>query len=175
VNGETPDNVIAIETRFTEAPPVDWKPRDYLSCQHEHTMLDEVLRTVGCRDCGEERLDLFEVLLHLARTWRRWQYEAEQLHKLNTEYNTNRRETWERSRDRHIGANPDHKARYWTTMADGFVAPREFVDTDGGARLQGGMTMPQDCRPCYGLYARFDSRWMVRRKPEPPPGKLEPA
>lgn len=28
---DPPDNVIAIETKFTEAPPVDWKPRDWLA------------------------------------------------------------------------------------------------------------------------------------------------
>lgn len=159
MTGEIPDNVIAIETKFTEAPPIDWKGRDYLACQHQHTMLDTVLRTVGCRDCGEERLDLFEVLFHLATTWSRWHREAEALRKLNLEYTGNERDKWERARDRHMSARPDHSG----TLQLG---------RKGWSWTNAETTQP--CRVCFRLERDYDPRWYPA-KAEPPPGKLTPA
>lgn len=157
---DLPDNVVAIETKFTEAPPVDWKPRDYLACQHEHTMLDDKLRTVGCRDCGEERLDPFEVLLHLAHVWHRWHREAEQLQKLNLEYRDNQRDKWERARDRHLVANPTH--------SDSF-RPRRRIENRGIWR-----SGEQPCATCDRIEQDFNPSWYPTPVPEPPPGKLTP-
>jgi hypothetical protein len=106
------DNVIEIATRFTEAPPVDVLRAEYDDCRHEHTAINERIRTISCVDCREERLDPIEVLISLARQWRRWQYEAEQLRKLNNDYYRIEREKWERRRDRHLSAHPDHRSRY---------------------------------------------------------------
>lgn len=147
-----PDNVVAIATRWTEVPPVDRMDRDWRACKHAHTMLDETLRTVGCRDCGEERLDPFEVLIHLSRMWRDWQREADELRKLNAEYRSNQRDKWERARDRHLGANPDHAG----------TLRQEYR----GSWTRG----EQPCRTCDRLEQQYDRRWNTA--PEPPPGKL---
>lgn len=141
-----PDNVVSIETRFAEAPPVELLQWRYDACRHAHTYLDATLRTVGCRDCGEERLDPFEVLSALAAQWRAWQREAETLRKLNAEYHANRRATWERARDRHLGARPDH---------------RDVLEAD----LASGV-LPRNCRPCYSLVLHHERRWDVPAVPE---------
>jgi hypothetical protein len=147
------DNIVEIATRFTEAPPIEVRQRQYDDCQHEHTIIDEKLRIVSCVDCREERLDPMEVLIHLARVWRRWRNEADELRKLRTEYREIEREKWERARDRHLGANPSHIAS--------FDATRRSWSRDG-------------CRICSSLEVRWNSRWEVTRAPEPPPGPLEP-
>lgn len=157
------DNVIAISTKFTDAAPVEMLQHRYDACRHEHTILDDKLRTVACRDCGEERLDPFEVLSRLARQWRMWQHEADVVRKLNAEYRDNQRAKWRGARDRHLGANPDH-ARRFVTLPDGEQVP-----------IDGGGTIPRDCRPCGNLFLHFDSRWVPSRAPEPPSGKLDPA
>lgn len=160
----TEDNVIAISTKFTDAAPVEMLQPRYDACRHEHTVLDDRLRTVACRDCGEERLDPFEVLSRLARQWRMWQHEAEVVRKLNAEYRDNQRAKWRAARDRHLGARPEH----FGALDDGEMVPVALV----GATT--GWTMRGDCRPCYSLLVRFDSRWVPRRAPEPPSGKLQP-
>lgn len=148
-----PDNVIAIATRFAGGAPVELLEQRYDTCRHEHTYLDAALRTVGCSDCGEERLDPFEVLAMLAKTWRRWHHEAEQLRKLRAEWQTIEQEKWARARDRHLTANPSHT-----------VTPGRSSWSRGG------------CRICYHLEVRWNPRWEASRAaPEPPPGKLEPA
>ena len=151
MNRDLPDNVVSIETKWTEAPPIEPKPWDYMQCRHEHTWLDPKLRTVGCRDCGEERLDPYEVLLYLASEWSSWKREADKLRELNAEYRTNQRDKWVRSCERHLNAHPDHHALHFLTDADGSVIPR-----DRG-------TIPRDCRQCASLVIRFDSRWIVKR------------
>jgi hypothetical protein len=156
---DIPDNVVSIETRFSEAAPVTLLRERWDACRHEHTWLDGRLRTVGCRDCGEEHLDPFAVLESLALQWSRWQREAETLRKLNTEYHSNQRAQWERARDRHLGANPLHMGLHFSTQADGTVVPRDYVREDG---LR-GVTIPRDCRRCGSLTSRFDSRWIVSR------------
>ena len=113
------DNVIAISTRLNEAAPVEVLRERWDSCRHEHTSLDLRLRTVGCRDCGEERLDPFEVLAHLARTWSRWHWEAEQLRKLRAAEQASSLARWERARDRHLGANPGHSIDLTRTAWEG--------------------------------------------------------
>lgn len=116
-------NVVDITTKFHEAPPiVDDTPRSWArECDHKHTSIDTVLRTVGCRDCGEERLDPIEVLISLCRQWDRWRYEAEQLTKLRTEQREHEAGVWTRARDRHLDANPDHSidlTRHGWTASD---------------------------------------------------------
>ena len=106
--GSEHDNVIAISTRLNESPPVEVLRERYDSCRHEHTVLNQRLHTVDCRDCGQERLDPFEVLVHLASTWSRWHHEAESLRKLRADERAASLAAWERARDRHIGANPGH-------------------------------------------------------------------
>ena len=155
---DIPDNVVSIETRFHEVPPVEHKPYDYLACKHLHTWLDDKLRTVGCRDCGEERLDPFEVLLSLASQWRRWQHEAEMLRKLNGEYTANQRDKWERARDRHLSANPDHRATF---------NPHRREENRGLWRRG-----EQPCRVCDRVEQDYNPRWYPTRAAEPPPGKL---
>lgn len=105
------DNVISLAERLTgnkDSAPIERKPKDYLACQHPRTLIDEVLRTVSCRDCAEDRLDPIEVLLGLARQWDRWQYEYKALVDLRRKQADDERSRWERSRDRHLAANPDH-------------------------------------------------------------------
>jgi hypothetical protein len=172
-------NVVSIETRFSEAAPVELLQQRYDACRHEHTWLDEKLRLVGCSDCGEERLDAFEVLVHLAKTWRSWKREAENVRRVNAEYHANLRATWERARERHLGAHPEHLPRHFVTQADGSVVPHEYI-----AAMEYNMRrtpssygyavkIPDDCRACGRLVMQFDSRWIVRSAPEPPPGKLD--
>jgi hypothetical protein len=158
-------DVVDIGAKFHEAAPVEVKPRDYLACQHKHTMLDEKLRTIGCRDCGEERLDPFEVLVSLARQWGRWKHEAEGLRKLNAEYQENERAKWDRSRDRHLNAHPDHRAAFDAAIA---------ALGDPSRRPLGYSSREFPCSTCSRVFFRFDSRWIVRRAPEPPSGQLAP-
>jgi hypothetical protein len=72
---------------MTEIIDVDFKPkpvgeidepelrirrRHELKCQHRRTTVDEVTRSVECRDCGAT-LDATEILLEWAREWnKRW-------------------------------------------------------------------------------------------------------
>ena len=51
-------------------------------CQHEQTIVDEVVRSVECGTCGAP-LDAFQVLLEYARKerhWRHWQAEVSRCH-----------------------------------------------------------------------------------------------
>lgn len=157
------DNVVSIEARLAAVPPLDVKDRDWLGCDHKATVVDDVLRTVSCRTC-HERLDPIEVLIRLAREWRSWRWQWDQLQKANAEYRDNRKASWERARDRHLGAHPDHERRDWITLGDGQTVPRGLEGN--------GMTPPRDCRQCYSLAVRMDHRWVVRRGPEPPSGRL---
>ena len=113
------DNVVDIATRMTEAPPIEVRRRGWDDCGHRHTIIDLKLRTVGCVDCGEERLDPIEVLIALSHQWADWKRQAEQLRKLNEDYATNQRAQWERARDRHLSAHPDHEKRHFVTLKDG--------------------------------------------------------
>lgn len=149
------DNVIEIGTRFKEAPPVEVRERDYSACQHEHTLIDEKLRIVSCADCREERLDPIEVLIGLGRTWRRWQREAKDLRELNREHRDNERSMWERARDRHLSAHPDHRAAFDPTRNSWGPADDR-------------------CHQCYALEVRYRSQWYPTQAPEPPPGRLMP-
>ena len=105
--------VVSITARMQEAPPLEIRRRGYDECGHHHVDLDLTLRTVNCRDCGEERLDPFEHLAYLAREWRHWALQIERLNKLEHEYADRERAKWERARDRHLHAHPDH-ALDWT-------------------------------------------------------------
>lgn len=69
----------------SELIEVDFRPRDqdidpalrikrhnrYKDCEHWRTLIDENLRTVKCRDCGEQ-LDPVEVLILWAEHWERY-------------------------------------------------------------------------------------------------------
>jgi len=176
---ETPDNVVSIETRLNEVAPLEVARPEWDACRHEHIWLEESLRTCTCRDCGAERVDPFDVLVRLARKWSRWQREAEQLRTLNREYEDNQKARWERARDRHLNAHPEHRARHFIGLPDGAVVPQQYVAARDQRARQGGygigITIPQDCRQCGSLVVGFDSRWLPSRAPEPPPGKLDPA
>ncbi len=139
------DNVVDISTRFSEAPPIDVRRGGWDDCGHKHTIIDEKLRTVSCADCGEERLDPIEVLLSISRQWHSWRRDANALRKLNLEYQSNQREQWERARDRHLNAHPDHRAM--------FNPSRGSWEGDG-------------CRQCHKLESRHNFRWY----PTPAPG-----
>lgn len=152
-----PDNIVNIATRLTEVAPLEVARREWDACKHEHVWLEESLRTCTCRDCGAERVDPFDVLVHLARQWSRWQREAEQLGKLNREYRDNQRDKWERSRDRHLNANPEHRL--------GFKPTRRI---ERGGWLRG----EQPCSTCDRIEQGYDPRWFPTPAPEPPPGKL---
>jgi len=135
---DTPDKVVSLLERLAEPPPIDLAPpKPYARCGHTHTVLDEHFRSVACRDCGEEALDPFDVLVGLARTWRRWKSEAEALRRLRTEQRTHEAEKWRRARDRHLGAHPAHGANF---------------PLDG---LPDQHHLPRDCRICYSLAVRY--------------------
>lgn len=104
------DNVVKLAARFAGGAPIERKPRDWSGCRHGRTLIDQDRRTVSCRDCGQDPVDAFEVLLGLALTWERWQREYERLTKARQAYDDHDREVWERKRDRHLGANPSHAA-----------------------------------------------------------------
>jgi len=149
---DIPDNVVSLTTRLTEAAPVQTARPEWDACRHEHVQLDEVLRTADCRDCGAPRVDLFGVLIALARKWSRWEREAEQLRKLNAEHQGNERGKWERAVDRHCNSHPGHRGRLSVKTTD--VEPNAVV-------MYGAGTRDFDCRTCWSLYCRFDSRWRV--------------
>lgn len=165
------DNIVSIAERLAEPPPIDVLKPDWDACRHEHTVIDEKLRTVACADCREERLDPVEVLIMLARQWRRWQYEAERVGKVNADYRRIQREKWDRRRDRHLAAHPDHRRQF--RDVEDVLAPRAYVDSRDAGLL--GVTMPpyDECRECYHLTVQFQSGWLPRAKPEPPPGPLQ--
>jgi len=163
---DVPDNIVTLATRLTEAPPVQGGRPEWDACRHEHVVLDEVLRTADCRDCGAARVDLFGVLVALARKWSRWEREAEQLRKLNAEHQGNERGKWERAVDRHCNSHPGHRE---------MVSRKTTYMEPGAAVMYGAGSIDFDnCRTCWSLYCRFDNRWRVGRVPEPPPGPLAP-
>ena len=47
------------------------KKRDFMACQHASVVVDEALRRVACKSCGEI-LDPVEVLLYWSRHWERY-------------------------------------------------------------------------------------------------------
>ena len=155
------DNVVAIETRFTEAPPVDLLPYRYDECGHRHTILDQGQHRVDCRDCGKEGLDPFGVLVTLAHAWRDRQREADKLRELRAEYQGNQRDQWERARDRHLNANPSHRSAF---------RPRRAIEDHGG--WHNWVNGEQPCRTCDRLEMRYDRRWDPTQAPEPPSGRL---
>lgn len=106
------DNIITLAARFAGGAPIERKRKDWSACKHPRTTIDQDLRTVGCRDCGEERLDPIEVLIGLALTWEEWQREYGRLMKARQSYDEHDREVWERKRDRHLNANPDHASTF---------------------------------------------------------------
>lgn len=152
------DNVVDIATRLTEVAPLEVARPDWDACKHEHVWLEESLRTCTCRDCGAERIDPFDVLVHLARKWARWQREAAQLRGLNAQYRDNQRDKWERARDRHLNANPDHRTAF---------RPTRSVENGGAWQLG-----EQPCRTCDRLEIGYNPTWYPTPAPEPPPGKL---
>ena len=158
------DNVIAIATKLNEAAPVELLQERWDACRHQHTTLDNRLRTVACRDCGEERLDPFEVLSHLAHEWSRWHREAETLRKLNAEYYGNQKAAWDRARDRHLNANVGHRESFEAKVR---------AKSDPGM-LAGHSRSEFDCDRCWSVFLRLDYRWLPRRAPEPPSGRLDP-
>lgn len=163
--GDLPDNVVAIETKWTDAAPVEVRGRwEGNACSHQHVTVDEVLRTVSCRDCGEERLDPLEVLIMLARTWKRWQREAAMLGRLNAEHEANELGKWERARDRHLGSHPDHAASFNAKIDAKGDPDRKYIG-DGRSEFA--------CDTCWSIYARHSHRWVVRRAPEPRSGQLQ--
>ena len=164
------DKVVELAARLNGAAPVEMLHERWDACHHRHVTLDDRLRVITCRDCGQDRLDAFEVLSAMAHDWRSWQREIETLRKLRAEYHDNQLATWKRARDRHLGAHPDHAAARFVTFPDGEAWPRAIVE----AIALGGWTMPRDCNSCYSLFLRFDRRWVPSRAPEPPSGKLEP-
>jgi hypothetical protein len=105
-------DVIEIATKFTDAAPIEVRRRGWDECGHKHTLIDDQLRTVSCVDCGEERLDPIEVLIHLAADWRQNHREAERLQELRADYARIEVAKWERARDRHLNAHPDHRAGF---------------------------------------------------------------
>jgi hypothetical protein len=153
--------VIDIATRLTEVAPLEVARPEWDACRHEHVWLEESLRTCTCRDCGAERVDPFDVLVRLARKWSRWQREAEQLRTLNAQYVENRRDKWERARDRHLNANPAHRGAFRPTRRQ----------DNGGGWTRG----EQPCRTCDRIEQDYDPRWYPTPAPEPPPGRLDPA
>jgi len=166
-----PDNVVEIAAKMTGAAPVEVKRRAWDGCRHAHTIIDETLRTVACADCGEERLDPIEVLIGLSRQWADWKRQADHLRKLNADYWENQRATWERSRDRHLGAHPDHAKRHFVTLWDGTTVPREFqIAQEANTKRKPGdygyaISIPRDCRPCGNLVRRFEARWLPPVEP----------
>lgn len=69
--------VIAIgDLERTERLGVKAEPWD--GCRHRRTEIDERLRTVECKDCGAH-LDPIEVLLDIAKTWRRESLHAKRI------------------------------------------------------------------------------------------------
>ena len=54
------------------------KDRAWDACNHRRTLIDERLRVVDCKDCGE-RLDPVEVLLDIARSWRSESFHAKRI------------------------------------------------------------------------------------------------
>lgn len=168
------DNIVSIADRLAEPPPVEVRRPEYDDCKHEHTLIDEKLRTIGCADCREERLDPIEVLIHMARVWGRWQREAEQLRALNNDYYRIEREKWERRRDRHLAAHPDHRSRY--RLHGDMLVPAGMPDPRArDANGYGlGQLMPNrdECRECYYLALHASWRWLPTVAPEPPSGPL---
>ena len=66
-----------IEVDFKPADPSDppepglrVKRRHFQECNHKGTVVDETLRIIKCKTCGE-KLDPIEVLLELARSFER--------------------------------------------------------------------------------------------------------
>ena len=132
-------DVIEIATKFTDAAPISVRRRGWDDCGHRHTVIDDRLRTVSCVDCGEERLDPIEVLIHLGQRWGEWEREAKKLQELNVEYARNEVAKWERARDRHLNAHPDHLA--------GFDIHRTSFRRG-------------DCRTCYRLEITAPRQYM---------------
>jgi hypothetical protein len=101
-----------VQLPFSEHPPIEVVEQPYWDrCKHKHTTLDPVERRAHCAEC-KASLDPYDVLVELANQWRRWEREAEQLRKLNADYYRIQREKWERQRDRHLNAHPDHVAGF---------------------------------------------------------------
>lgn len=168
--------IISIADRLAEPPPVDVRRPEYDDCRHAHTIIDGRLRIVSCADCREERLDPIEVLIDLADQWGRWQRQAERLHELNVDYYRIEREKWERRRDRHLAAHPDHRSRY--RLHGDMLVPAGMPDPSArdsrGYGLAHAMPDKDDCRECYYIAVYVSWRWLPTVAPEPPSGPLQP-
>ena len=152
------DNVVHLSTRLTEGPPLELRRKGWDACGHKHIVLDEAKRTADCSDCGEERIELFDVLANMALTWDRWTREAKALRELRQEQTNHEREVWERRRDRHFTAHPDHRA--------------DFDERFAHRLKTGGVSHPRDsCRECGRILSRYDTRWYPWKK-EPKSGPI---
>lgn len=96
------------------------KRRDYSACQHRATQVDEVLRRVTCKACGET-LDPIEVLLMLAHEGDRWWNQVQALRQESA-----RREK-EIVQQRRIGNNLRAAVRRWVAKAAAAGLTREDV------------------------------------------------
>lgn len=110
-----PDNLVQLTPHLNEAAPLEVAERRWDECAHRAVSLDTTLRIITCRDCGQTGIDAFDHLVYLAREWKHWQRQKDQLRTLNETYETHRREVWERRRDRHLKAHPDHVLDYTRT------------------------------------------------------------
>src|SRR5690242_6403418 len=54
------------------------KDQDWLGCKHLRTVVDDRLRVVTCKECGE-KLDPIEVLLDIAKAWRSESFHARRI------------------------------------------------------------------------------------------------
>jgi hypothetical protein len=101
------ERVISLAERLERKPPIEVERRPWDGCRHEAITISEDLRVVDCRECSA-RIDAIDALIMLARRWSRWQDEYKRLHEERVGYAKDQREKWERRRDRHLNAHPDH-------------------------------------------------------------------
>lgn len=72
-----PGEIINIADMRTERLSIR-SPQEPRACAHRRSRIDDKLRIVECRDCGE-RLDPIEVLLDIAKNWRHESWAAERI------------------------------------------------------------------------------------------------
>jgi hypothetical protein len=108
-------DVIELKTRLADAPPLALHERRGDECKHVHKVLMDETRRVACSDCGADDLDPFEVLCQMAKEWKSWKWQWEQLQKAKGDIDDHERGVWERRRDRHMKSRPDHVLDYSRT------------------------------------------------------------
>lgn len=132
----TEDNVIDLTVRLAEAPPLDIANRNWDACKHKHKVLVEETHRVACSDCGCPDLDPFAVLVAMAKEWRSWKWQWEQLRSLQVKQEDHDRGIWERRRDRHAKAHPDHALDYTRTGWSNGECAECFTLISTGRRFQ---------------------------------------